>query len=111
MSFAKLTRTGIVGVAEVRMLLKAINPAVSPSNKEIEQLIEDASPGMPASCQGTQRAGEGDHNRLGRIQEEELGVRFASQDGKANMKHAEGVRFAGPGCPSQNLPSPNPNQA
>merc|ERR1712217_129700 len=89
MSFAGLSRSGVVGVAEIRLLIEAINPAVNPCNKDIEQLIEEASPAGLVSPTKSEDAG-----RLPRVEEQELSVRFAAGE-KAGLGEGPGVRFAG----------------
>merc|ERR1712039_224586 len=99
MSFAGLARTGVVGVSEVRLLLEAINPSMTPSNTDIEQLIADASPGFASpsfASQGFSRATDLDQSgRLSKIQEEDHSVRFASEKPPEDEQDGGAVRFAG----------------
>jgi hypothetical protein len=49
-SFSALSRTGCLGVSELRLWFKQINPDLDPTTQDIEALIEDVSPiGAPMS--------------------------------------------------------------
>jgi len=64
-SFASLTRTGALGVEEVKLWFKEINPDMDPTTKQIEELIEEAAPALapPIFKPQTARHRSGDSDR------------------------------------------------